>query len=132
TARGRRRAALVRGRRPALERGPAAAAGALDHEVHELARDDDRLARLAAVEVAPHALSVARTRDKLFLAQTRVDLEPVAHPAVHLHDELERLANTLLPVGLRPRRLPQTLVPEHAPQLLGGVRRVRVDQGHGR
>ena len=33
-------------------------------------------------------------------------------------------------IGLRPRVLPQALVPEPLPQLLGDVRRVRLDQAH--
>src|SRR5206468_9667762 len=48
----------------------------LDDEVHELIRNNDRLARLAAVQVAPHALALARTRYELVLAQARLDLEP--------------------------------------------------------
>src|SRR5262249_60809481 len=100
--RDRERHPLVRLRRPPLERRPAPAARALDHEVDELPGDEDRLARLAAVEVAPHALAVARPRDELLLAQARVDLEPVAHPSVDLDDELERLADELRLLGLWP------------------------------
>ena len=43
-------------------------------------------------------------------------------------DELERLALEQRLVGLRPRLLPQPLVAEPLPQLLGDVRRVRLDQ----
>src|SRR2546421_4791450 len=85
----------------------------LDDEVDELARDDDRLARLAAVQVAPHALALARTRYELVLAQACVHLEPVAHLAVDLDDELERLPHELRLVGLRPRPLPEALVTQH-------------------
>src|SRR5581483_4298632 len=62
-----------------------------DDDVHELARNDDRLPHLCAVDVRLHALRRERPRDELFLGQVDVDLEPVAHLAVHLHDELEGL-----------------------------------------
>src|SRR5436190_13055921 len=101
---------------------------ALDDEVDELAGDDDRLARLRAVEERRDALGAARERDELFLAQRRVRLEAVAHLAVHLDDELERVAHELRLVGFGPRLLPQPLVAEDAPQLFRDVRRVRLDQ----
>ena len=55
-------------------------------------------------------------------------LHPVAHAAVDLDHQLEGLALQLRLVGDRPRLLPQPLVAERRPQLLGDVRRVRLDQ----
>src|SRR5205085_1840368 len=84
------------GRRRGSRWTPARRPGsALRHEVHELAWDDDRLAGLAAVQIGANALALARPRDELVLAQAGVDLEPVAHLAVHLDDELEGLAHEL-------------------------------------
>src|SRR3954454_8784598 len=102
-----------------------------DDEVDELARDDDRLADLLAVELCLHLLGRESQLDELLVGEVDRDLEAVAQLAVHLHDELERRASEEPLARDGPRRLPETLVPELEPQLLGQVRRVRLDQRHG-
>src|SRR5207244_11385119 len=62
-----------------------------DHEVDELARDDDRFPDLLAVHVRPYALGLQRARHQLVLRQPGFDLEAVAHAPVYLHDQLERV-----------------------------------------
>ena len=77
----------------------------------------------------------ARTRGSSFarakssaLGEADRHLDLVAHPAVHLDDELERVALEQSRVGLGPGLLPQALTAEPLPELLGHVRRVRLDQ----
>src|SRR5437868_12712282 len=57
-------------------------------QVHELPRDDDRLAELEAVEVRLDTLRRLRAGDELLFGQVGLDLEAVAHLPVDLHDEL--------------------------------------------
>src|SRR4051812_19859576 len=99
-----------------------------DDQVHELPRDDDRPADLEAVEMRLDTRRRLRARDELVLRDVGLDLEPVSHLTVHLDDELERIALELRRMGFRPRLLPQPLVPQALPQLLGDVRRIRLDQ----
>src|SRR5438067_6488214 len=98
------------------------------NDVDELARHDDRLPDRRPVQMRLHLGRRRGPRDELFLGQADVDLEPVAHLAVHLDDELERLALQLRLVRLRPGLLPQPLVAEPLPELLRDVGRVRLDQ----
>src|SRR5437764_7716594 len=53
-----------------------------DDQVDELARHDDRLPDLAAVEVSLHLRRLLRTRDQLLFRQVGRHLEPVAHLSV--------------------------------------------------
>src|ERR1700688_986228 len=50
-----------------------------DDDVYELARHDDRLPHLRAVDVRLHAFRRERERHELVLGQIDADLEPVAH-----------------------------------------------------
>ena len=56
-------------------------------------------------------------------------VEAVAHLAVHLDDELERVVHEQRRVVNRPGLFPQPLVAERRPQLLGQVRCVGLDSG---
>src|SRR5581483_3799129 len=76
-----------RGRLPARGEPPLA-----DDEVHELAGHDDRLDDRAAVQVRLHLRRALRPLDELLRGRVDIDLEAVAHLAVHLDDELERRA----------------------------------------
>src|SRR5215207_6117647 len=105
---------------PAVRATPAALAPPrlLDHEIDELTGDDDRLPRLAAVQVCADALGLARERDQLLLGDRRRHLQPVAQLPVDLEHDLDRLALEQGRIGHRPRPLPQPLVPQLLPQLL--------------
>ena len=56
------------------------------------------------------------------------DPQAVAELAVDLHDDLDGLGGDERRVGLGPRLLAQPRVAEPLPQLLGDVRRVRLDE----
>src|SRR5439155_15572014 len=75
-------------------------------EVHELARHDDRLADLLAVELGLNAGRRLRPLDQLGLGEIGRDLDTVANPAVDLDHELERLALEQRLVGDGPWLLP--------------------------
>src|SRR3954463_12065754 len=75
-------------------------------QVHELPRDDDRLAELEPVEMCQHTGRRLRAGDELLLGRAGLHLEAVAHLSVDLDDELERVALELRRIGLRPRVLP--------------------------
>src|SRR5690349_22587920 len=96
-----------------------------DDDVDELVRHDDHTP-LLAVQVRSDLLGGSRERDQLLLGESRRRLHAVAHLPVHLQDELDRLPLQHRGICLRPRLLPQPLVPERDPQLLGDVRRVRL------
>ena len=77
-----------------------------------------------------HALGRARERDQLVLADRRRHLQTVAQLAVHLQHDLDRLPVEHRLVRDRPRLLPQARASQHRPELLGDVRRVRLDERH--
>src|SRR5205085_2771983 len=83
-----------------------------ENEIHELARHDDRLLDLGAVQVRLHLRRRLRARDELVLRQARLDLEAVAHAAVHLHDEHERVALELRLLGAPPPPAPRAATSE--------------------
>src|SRR5205823_6382253 len=85
-------------------------------EVDELARHDDRLPDPLAVHVRLHPRRRQSPLDELLLGRARGNLDAVAHLAVHLDHELERLALQQPLVGDRPGRLPQARVAQDAPQ----------------
>src|SRR5436190_7537955 len=106
---------------------------ALTHdEIHELPRNDDRLPDLAAVQMRLHLRGLFRARDQLLIRKRDRHLDPVADLPVHLDDELERICREQRWIRLRPRLLPQTLVPEPLPELFRNVRCVRLDQRNSR
>src|SRR5689334_16454073 len=99
----------------------------LHDQVHEAAGDDDRLTYLFPVQMRLDARRRQSPLDELRLGFGHRRLEPIADLAVDLDNELERLTLELRRVCLRPRLLPQPLVPERGPELLGDMRRVRLD-----
>src|SRR3954469_3424908 len=103
----------------------------LDDQVDEPAGHDDRLPDFLAVQVRLHLLRRLRPRHQLVLRLARRGLDAVAHLAVHLQHQLERLPLQERLVGDRPRLLPQPLVAQQRPQLLRHVRRVGLDQRDG-
>ena len=95
-------------------------------------RDDDLLADLLAVQELLNPSRRARLLDQLLLGHVRRDLDPVAHAAVDLDHEFERLTLQQRRIRLRPGLLPQPFVPQTRPELLGDVRRIWLKQRHGR
>ena len=83
-----------------------------DNQVHELPGDDDLLADLLAVQKLLNPRRGLRLRDQLFLRGIGRDLDPVTNTPVDLDHELERLALEQRRIRLRPRMLPQPLVPQ--------------------
>src|SRR5207244_13305490 len=91
---GRAASAFLRARRSdkTSSSTPASGNSLADDDVHELARDDDRLADRGSVDVGLHLRGGERARHELVLGTRGLDLESIAHFAVHLHHELERVA----------------------------------------
>ncbi len=76
-----------------------------------------------------------RERHEIALGKICRHRDDVAHLAIDLHRDLERVMHQERGVGLGPGLLPQPLAAERRPQLLGDVRRVGLDQrdqGRGR
>src|SRR5438067_13774399 len=78
-----------------------------DDEVHELARHDDRLPDLLAVQMRLHLRRLLRARDELVLGRVGGHLDAIADATVHLDDELEGLPLELRRVSDWPPPLPQ-------------------------
>jgi len=110
---------------------------------------DDVDRRAAMEQLREHERGVADERDRqraLVLGCVRRELEGLvdrlhADPQLVLVDDERRRDEQHVPaaedvdvaleqrsIGLGPRLLPQPLVPQHRPELLGHVRRVRLDQ----
>src|SRR6185369_8542763 len=98
----------------------------LDDQVHEPSGDDDGFLHLFAVEVSGDPGKLLGARDELVVVKPGRHLDPAAHAAVHLDDELEGLALEESGIGLGPLRAPEPLVAESLPELLGDVRNVRL------
>src|SRR6266516_911022 len=89
-----------------------------DDEVDELARHDDRLAYLFAVQLSLDAGRGLRPLDQLGLGQLGRDLEAVTNLAVDLNHQLEGVVLEQGLVGDGPRLLPHSLLAEPLPELL--------------
>ena len=100
----------------------------LDDQVHKPSGNDDGVLHLFAVEVSGDARKLLGARDELVVVKAGRHLDPAAHAAVHLDDELEGLALEESGIGLGPLRAPEPLVAEALPKLLGDVRHVRLDE----
>ena len=92
-------------------------ASRLDDEVDELARARRSSLRISLPSTcAATRGSVLRARDELVLGQADRHLDPVAHLAVHLDDELERVPLEQAGIGLRPRAPPTAARGRAAPR----------------
>src|SRR5665811_1262897 len=102
-----------------------------NHEVDQLAGNDDLLDDLFAVEVAAHVLALAGEREQLLLARPGVGLDPVAQLAVDLNHEGDGVAGEQCRVGRGPGLLPDPATLDPLPDLRSEVRREGEDQRGG-
>src|SRR3954469_14543958 len=84
-------------------------ASATYDDVDQLARHDDLLEHVLAVDVRLHVGLLAGQREQLVLGRARRGVDAIAHLAVDLDDQHERVGVQERLVGRRPRLLP------HAP-----------------
>src|SRR4029079_16134188 len=101
------------------------------YEVYESPRHEDLFHYLLALEVATHALEIARKREHLGLIRVGQDHELVAALAVDLDDEGHLVGHEPLLVGLWPWRLPHTVARELVVDLSADMRREGKDQRRG-
>src|SRR3954469_19769038 len=101
-----------------------------DDEVDELARHDDDLDDLLAVDLRLQARR-ARERLELLARRSRRGLYAVAPLAVDLHDQLDRVALEHRRVRVGPRLLPHALARQRLVDLRAAVRGEREDQRGG-
>src|SRR3954468_18510651 len=99
-------------------------------EVDELARHDDDLDNLLAVDLRLQARR-ARERLELVARRSRRRLHAITQLAVHLHDELHRVALEHRRVGVGPWLLPHPLARQRLVVLRPAVRGEREDQRGG-
>ena len=120
------RAPVRRDAQPTLEKLSA------HDEIHEFSRYNDGLDDLPAVEPGRQLLGFARYPLLLLLGCVGRRLEAVDQLAVHLDDERNGVRHEQVPVGLRPRFLPDAPAGQLLVDLGAEVRREGEDQRGGR